>query len=168
MEQPSFLGSLLTTKTWTIQRGFYCCYDVITRTDVRCELCIPGGVVAGAVDATGMVAEVGPANWRNIQVREAALGHLGLVSSTHVGLHLAGVELRLRMSCVRGRGREHGSQLSMMPIPVANIDTAGLVPAGSSGRIACVMQSTALHRPTQPHSSQWSACVNNQQHHAPT
>jgi hypothetical protein len=74
VEQPSFLGSLLTTKTWTIQRGFYCCYDVITRTDVRCELCIPGGVVAGAVDATGMVAEVGPANWRNIQVGVQLLG----------------------------------------------------------------------------------------------
>lgn len=77
VEQPSFLGSLLTTKTWTIQRGFYCCYDVITRTDVRCELCIPGGVVAGAVDATGMVAEVGPANWRNIQVSEAGWGIWG-------------------------------------------------------------------------------------------
>ena len=29
-----------------IERGFYCSYDPFSRLDVRCELCIPGGVVS--------------------------------------------------------------------------------------------------------------------------
>ncbi|MEW5305627.1 MAG: hypothetical protein WDW36_008157 [Sanguina aurantia] len=51
-----------------VQRGFYCTYDPFTRADVRCELCIPGGVVCGALDAGGQVHEVTPALWRNVQV----------------------------------------------------------------------------------------------------
>ena len=34
-----------------VERGFYCCFDPFTRLDVRCELCVPGGVVCGAIDA---------------------------------------------------------------------------------------------------------------------
>ena len=41
-----------------IERGFYCCYDPFSRLDVRCELCIPGGVVCGALDAEGAVHDV--------------------------------------------------------------------------------------------------------------
>lgn len=51
-----------------VQRGFYCTYDPFTRSDVRCELCIPGGVVCGALDSKGVVQEVTPALWRNVQV----------------------------------------------------------------------------------------------------
>ena len=40
----SFQGLWNTTET-VIERGFYCSYDPFTRLDVRCELCIPGGVV---------------------------------------------------------------------------------------------------------------------------
>lgn len=51
-----------------IERGFYCCYDPFARVDVRCELCIPGGVVCGALDANGTVHEVTPEIWRNCQL----------------------------------------------------------------------------------------------------
>lgn len=51
-----------------IERGFYCCYDPFTRLDVRCELCIPGGVVCGALDAEGTVHDVTPDIWRNCQL----------------------------------------------------------------------------------------------------
>ncbi|GIM13197.1 hypothetical protein Vretimale_16377 [Volvox reticuliferus] len=51
-----------------IERGFYCCYDPLARLDVRCELCIPGGVVCGALDCEGNVHDVTPELWRNCVV----------------------------------------------------------------------------------------------------
>ena len=71
VEHVGMLQSLWLAKEWTIQRGFYCCYDMISQMDVRCELCVPGGVVAGAVDAQGQLHEVTPQIWRQAQVSKA-------------------------------------------------------------------------------------------------
>jgi hypothetical protein len=42
----------------------YCCYDAFSRLDVRCELSVPGGLRAFAVDGTGERFEVDAAVWR--------------------------------------------------------------------------------------------------------
>jgi hypothetical protein len=42
-----------------IERGFYCTYDPFSRLDLRCELCIPGGVVCGALDSEGAARPAG-------------------------------------------------------------------------------------------------------------
>ncbi len=63
-----FAQGLWYTSETMIQRGFYCCYDPFSRLDIRCELCIPGGVVCGALDADGTVHEVTPEMWRNCAV----------------------------------------------------------------------------------------------------
>eukprot|EP00955_Chlamydomonas_euryale_P009833 105531-Chlamydomonas_euryale.AAC.3 len=43
-------GMFSTTEV-VIERGVYCCYDPFSRRDVRWELCVPGGVRGGSVDA---------------------------------------------------------------------------------------------------------------------
>jgi hypothetical protein len=48
IERPGLLAGLWSGSELLIQRGFYCCYDAISRTDLRCELCVPGGVVGGS------------------------------------------------------------------------------------------------------------------------
>lgn len=68
IEPVGFLQGLWLSSEWTIQRGFYCCYDPFNRMDIRCELCIPGGVVCGAVDAAGNLHDVTPQMWRQAQV----------------------------------------------------------------------------------------------------
>ncbi|KAG2487075.1 hypothetical protein HYH03_014321 [Edaphochlamys debaryana] len=68
VEAPTFLQGLFSTTETRIERGFYCCYDPLSRLDVRCELCIPGGVVCGALDAEGNVHDVTPDLWRNCVV----------------------------------------------------------------------------------------------------
>eukprot|EP00198_Chlamydomonas_reinhardtii_P011858 XP_001701195.1 predicted protein [Chlamydomonas reinhardtii] len=65
VEPPTFLQGLFSTSETRIERGFYCCYDPLSRLDVRCELCIPGGVVCGALDCEGNVHDVTPDLWRN-------------------------------------------------------------------------------------------------------
>ncbi len=74
---------LFSTSEVRIERGFYCCYDPLTRLDVRCELCIPGGVVCGALDCEGNVHDVTPELWRNCVVRagEGTTGVTGRVCS---------------------------------------------------------------------------------------
>lgn len=56
----TIMQGLWTSAETKIERGFYCCYDPFTRLDVRCELCIPGGVVCGALDAGGSVCSMLP------------------------------------------------------------------------------------------------------------
>ncbi|GLI71473.1 hypothetical protein VaNZ11_016611 [Volvox africanus] len=68
VEPPTFLQGLFSTSEVHIERGFYCCYDPLARLDVRCELCIPGGVVCGALDCEGNVHDVTPELWRNCVV----------------------------------------------------------------------------------------------------
>ncbi|GFR48730.1 hypothetical protein Agub_g10688, partial [Astrephomene gubernaculifera] len=68
VEAPTFLQGLFSTSETRIERGFYCCYDPLSRLDVRCELCIPGGVVCGALDCEGNVHDVTPDLWRNCVV----------------------------------------------------------------------------------------------------
>ncbi|KAG2427663.1 hypothetical protein HXX76_012312 [Chlamydomonas incerta] len=68
VEPPTFLQGLFSTTETRIERGFYCCYDPLSRLDVRCELCIPGGVVCGALDCEGNVHDVTPDLWRNCVV----------------------------------------------------------------------------------------------------
>ncbi|GLC39163.1 bud site selection protein [Pleodorina starrii] len=68
VEPPTFLQGLFSTSEVRIERGFYCCYDPLSRLDVRCELCIPGGVVCGALDCEGNVHDVTPELWRNCVV----------------------------------------------------------------------------------------------------
>jgi hypothetical protein len=48
VERPGLLASLWQGSELAVQRGFYCVYDAISRMDLRCELCVPGGVVSGA------------------------------------------------------------------------------------------------------------------------
>ena len=54
VERPGLLASLWGGPELLVQRGFYCCYDAIGKTDLRCELCVPGGVV-GAPEARAAV-----------------------------------------------------------------------------------------------------------------
>jgi hypothetical protein len=72
VEPISFLGGFFTSVETKIERGFFCTYDPFTRLDVRCELCIPGGVVCGALDSDGNVHDVTPDLWRNVTVSAAA------------------------------------------------------------------------------------------------
>eukprot|EP00200_Dunaliella_tertiolecta_P019446 CAMPEP_0202402262 /NCGR_PEP_ID=MMETSP1128-20130828/4106_1 /ASSEMBLY_ACC=CAM_ASM_000463 /TAXON_ID=3047 /ORGANISM="Dunaliella tertiolecta, Strain CCMP1320" /LENGTH=952 /DNA_ID=CAMNT_0049006267 /DNA_START=179 /DNA_END=3037 /DNA_ORIENTATION=+ len=65
VEPMSFMQGLWYSSETKIERGFYCCFDPITRLDLRSELCIPGGVLCGALDAEGGVHEVTPELWRN-------------------------------------------------------------------------------------------------------
>lgn len=79
----ALLNSKVERRSWmssefTIQRGFYCSYDPISRTDVRCELCVPGGVVVGCIDAAGQLHEATPQLWQQVQVRGRA-GACGLL-----------------------------------------------------------------------------------------
>ncbi|KAL6750532.1 Chs5p-Arf1p-binding proteins-domain-containing protein, partial [Haematococcus lacustris] len=68
VEPITFMQGLWYTAETKIERGFYCCYEPFNRLDVRCELCIPGGVVCGALDAEGTVHQVTPDIWRNCQL----------------------------------------------------------------------------------------------------
>lgn len=54
VERPGLLAGLWSGSELTVQRGFYCCYDAISRTDLRCELCVPGGVVSLARSGQGI------------------------------------------------------------------------------------------------------------------
>lgn len=71
-EPLTLLQGLWLTSEFTIQRGFYCCYDPLSRMDLRCELCVPGGVVAGCVDAAGALHDVTPQLWMQAQVKAAS------------------------------------------------------------------------------------------------
>jgi hypothetical protein len=68
VEQRSMLQGLWGQAEVVIERGFYCCYDLISRMDVRCELCVPGGVAVGVVDAAGQLHETTPHIWQQAQV----------------------------------------------------------------------------------------------------
>lgn len=46
VERPGLLAGLWHGSELSVQRGFYCCYDAISQMDLRCELCVPGGVVS--------------------------------------------------------------------------------------------------------------------------
>jgi hypothetical protein len=72
VEHRSMLQGLWMSLEYVIERGFYCCYDAISRMDVRCELCVPGGVVVGAVDAAGQLHDATPQIWQQVQVRHLA------------------------------------------------------------------------------------------------
>eukprot|EP00798_Chlamydomonas_sp_ICE-L_P020813 gene20813-27648_t len=67
-ESISFLQGLWTSNETQIDRGFYCTYDPFSRLDIRCELCVPGGVVCGALDPEGTVHDVTRLMWRNCQL----------------------------------------------------------------------------------------------------
>ena len=67
-ERPGALAGWWQGAPLAVQRGFYCCYDFLSRTDLRCELCVPGGVVCGAVDAAGNLREAGARLWRQARV----------------------------------------------------------------------------------------------------
>lgn len=69
VEPCGMLQGLWMASEFVIQRGFYCCYDPLSRMDLRCELCVPGGVVVGAVDAAGVLHDVTPEMWVQAQVR---------------------------------------------------------------------------------------------------
>jgi hypothetical protein len=59
----------LWSPEFVIQRGFYCCFDALSCMDLRCELCVPGGVVAGCVDAAGVLHDATPQHFMQAQVR---------------------------------------------------------------------------------------------------
>jgi hypothetical protein len=73
VERPGLLASLWQGAELTVQRGFYCTYDAISRMDLRCELCVPGGVVSrgrgrgegggGSSRSPGSVTEESFAPW---------------------------------------------------------------------------------------------------------
>jgi len=46
VERPGLLAGLWLGSELAVQRGFYCVYDAMSRMDLRCELCVPGGVVS--------------------------------------------------------------------------------------------------------------------------
>lgn len=69
LEKPGLLQGLFWSTEYAIERGFYCCFDPFSRVDVRCEFCIPGGVLSGAVDSAGDVKEVSSFQWHCVQVR---------------------------------------------------------------------------------------------------
>jgi hypothetical protein len=71
VEARSGLQGLWSGGDVAIQRGFFCCYDAIARLDVRCELCVPGGVVAGCVDASGQLHDASPQAFMQAQVCRA-------------------------------------------------------------------------------------------------
>jgi hypothetical protein len=58
----------LWSTEFVIQRGFYCCYDALSCMDLRLELCVPGGVVAGCVDAAGVLHDATPQHFMQAQV----------------------------------------------------------------------------------------------------
>ena len=69
VERPGYLQSFFQGSELALQRGFYCCYDAISGTDIRCELCVPGGVVSGVVDAAGALRDAAdPLLWQQAQV----------------------------------------------------------------------------------------------------
>lgn len=68
VEHRTMLQGLWMSPEYVIERGFYCCYDPISRLDIRCELCIPGGVVVGCVDASGQLHDTTPQLWMQAQV----------------------------------------------------------------------------------------------------
>jgi hypothetical protein len=70
-EQASFIQGLFTTSEYKIQRGFYCAYDPFSRMDIRCELCVPGGVECKALDTSGSLQDVPDNVWGNLQVRRS-------------------------------------------------------------------------------------------------
>lgn len=76
VEPVGFLQGFWYTTEYEIRRGFYCVYDPFTRCDIRCELCVPGGVVCGVVDGEGQVHDVTPHMWRNVQVASFLRGEL--------------------------------------------------------------------------------------------
>lgn len=43
--------------------------------DLRCELCVPGGVLAGCVDAAGVLHDATPQHFMQAQVRSSRLGN---------------------------------------------------------------------------------------------
>jgi hypothetical protein len=70
VEKPGLLAGLWRGAELSVQRGFYCTYDAISRTDLRCELCVPGGVVR----ARGPCATWRTRGWQSC-VLWAADGH---------------------------------------------------------------------------------------------
>lgn len=68
VEQRTMLQGLWMSTELMIERGFYCCYDAISRLDIRCELCVPGGVVVGCLDAAGQLHDTTPQVWMQVQV----------------------------------------------------------------------------------------------------
>lgn len=51
--QAGFLQGILSAKDSVVERGIYCCYDPFSMLDVWCDMSVPGGVVARAVDSMG-------------------------------------------------------------------------------------------------------------------
>ena len=62
-EQAQFLRSIVQTQSWKIAGGVYCCYDVFSGCDVRCQIKIPGGVSIRAVTGNGEEMEVDDTIW---------------------------------------------------------------------------------------------------------
>jgi hypothetical protein len=69
VERPGLLAGFWLGSELAVQRGFYCVYDAMSRMDLRCELCVPGGVVCGVVDADGNLRDAkDPQLWQQAQV----------------------------------------------------------------------------------------------------
>ncbi|WIA09915.1 hypothetical protein OEZ85_010129 [Tetradesmus obliquus] len=66
--EPAGMLQGLWSPEFVIQRGFYCCYDALSCMDLRCELCVPGGVLAGCVDAAGVLHDATPQHFMQAQV----------------------------------------------------------------------------------------------------
>ena len=67
-EQAQFLRSIVQTQSWKIAGGVYCCYDVFSGCDVRCQIKIPGGVSIRAVTGNGEEMEVDDTIWKGVLV----------------------------------------------------------------------------------------------------
>uniref|UniRef100_A0A061RLV5 Bud site selection-related protein n=1 Tax=Tetraselmis sp. GSL018 TaxID=582737 RepID=A0A061RLV5_9CHLO len=63
VEQYSFLEGLISTKVHDVSGGLYCCFDALSKVDLRCSFSVPGGVRVEAVDAAGKSITAGPEHW---------------------------------------------------------------------------------------------------------
>eukprot|EP00803_Ostreobium_quekettii_P010857 evm.model.scf_4208.2 EVM.evm.TU.scf_4208.2 scf_4208:1263-7461(-) len=91
MEKVGFLQGLLSAKDYTVERGIYCCYDPFSQLDVWCDMCVPGGVVARAVNSVGDLFDLTPEIWRHVHVAaflRSQLYDAATVSSSKAVRHL--------------------------------------------------------------------------------
>uniref|UniRef100_A0A061S2I5 Bud site selection-related protein n=1 Tax=Tetraselmis sp. GSL018 TaxID=582737 RepID=A0A061S2I5_9CHLO len=63
VEQYSLLEGLISTKVHDVSGGLYCCFDALSKVDLRCSFSVPGGVRVEAVDAAGKSITAGPEHW---------------------------------------------------------------------------------------------------------
>lgn len=103
-EQASFIQGLFTTSEYKIQRGFYCAYDPFSRMDIRCELCVPGGVECKALDTSGSLQDVPDNVWGNLQVRRSMQALALRCCCRHSGTPDAHAQLSKDCTCTPSTG----------------------------------------------------------------